>query len=261
MSFSPASATSSCWSDSRWIRGKASCTARSWTPTRGRSHPFRGLAGVPGALEAWVTATLGQEPHPDDGPRVSEPECPGRPTPPRSTRAGGVMPSVLNVPGVYIEEIPSDVHPIAGISTSDTAFIDYFPRGPLNTAVRVASYAEFARAFGGLNSDSDASYAIAQFFANGGAVAWVVRIAGGTPKASTKMFQSGGTTSSRSPRAARARGAIRSRSPSTATPSPQPSASISPSPSTARARRRSPSGPRRSATSRWTRPTRSTSST
>ena len=103
------------------------------------------------------------------------------------------MPSVLNVPGVYIEEIPSDVHPIAGISTSDTAFIDYFPRGPLNTAVRVASFAEFARAFGGLNSDSDASYAIAQFFANGGAVAWVVRIAGGTPKASTKMFQSGGT--------------------------------------------------------------------
>jgi len=42
-------------------------------PDTWRSQPFRGLAGVPGALEAWITATLGPEPRPDDDPGVIEP--------------------------------------------------------------------------------------------------------------------------------------------------------------------------------------------
>jgi phage tail sheath protein FI len=47
------------------------------------------------------------------------------------------MPSAYTYPGVYVEEVPSGVRTIAGVSTSDTAFIDFFGRGPMNRAVRV----------------------------------------------------------------------------------------------------------------------------
>ena len=57
---------------------------------------------------------------------------------------------------------------IVGVSTSDTAFVDCFPRGPMNEAVRITSFDDFERVFGGLHRDSEASYAIQQFFLNGG---------------------------------------------------------------------------------------------
>lgn len=86
-------------------------------------------------------------------------------------------------PGVYVEEIPSGVRTITGVSTSIAAFIDYFRRGPMNRAVRVFSFGDFEREFGGLDAQSEASYAIQQFFLNGGAQAYVVRVAGGTTDA------------------------------------------------------------------------------
>lgn len=89
-------------------------------------------------------------------------------------------------PDVYVREIPSGVRPIAGVSTSETAFVDYFARGPVNKAVRVDSFGEFERRFGGLDAASEASYAIRQYFANGGAVAWVIRITAGTGDNSAK---------------------------------------------------------------------------
>ncbi|MDH5182004.1 MAG: phage tail sheath family protein [Gammaproteobacteria bacterium] len=79
-------------------------------------------------------------------------------------------------PGVYIEEIPSGVRTIAGVSTSNTAFVDYFKRGPVNKAVKITSYGDFERTFGGLDSQSEASYAIQQYYQNGGSIAWVVRV-------------------------------------------------------------------------------------
>ena len=103
------------------------------------------------------------------------------------------MPAVLKYPGVYIEEIPSGVRPISGVSTSDTAFIDYFARGPLNKPVRIGSYAEFARVYGGLDTRSEASYTIGQYFLNGGSVAWVVRVAGGAPAMSAIDLTDGAT--------------------------------------------------------------------
>ena len=86
------------------------------------------------------------------------------------------MPSTLNAPGIYIEELPSGVHPIAGVSTSDTAFVDWFPRGPVTTPTRVTSFDEFTRVFGGVHPQSEASYGVLQYFRHGGAVAWLVRI-------------------------------------------------------------------------------------
>lgn len=80
-------------------------------------------------------------------------------------------------PGVYIEELPSSVRTIAAVTTSVTAFVGHTRRGPLNQPVRITSFADFERRFGGLTSQSAVSYAVHQFFGNGGTVAVVVRVA------------------------------------------------------------------------------------
>lgn len=91
------------------------------------------------------------------------------------------MPSTLTYPGVYIEEVPSGVRPVAGVSTSNTAFVDRFNRGPLNSPRRVEGFADFQRLYGGIDANSESSYAIDQYFAHGGGVAYVVRVAAGNP--------------------------------------------------------------------------------
>jgi uncharacterized protein len=103
------------------------------------------------------------------------------------------MPSTYTYPGVYIEEVPSGVRTIVGVSTSDTAFIDLFPRGPMNKAVRVTGMEDFNRRFGGLDRRSEGSYAIRQFYLNGGQIAWVVRVAAGDPVAAQYKFEAGGS--------------------------------------------------------------------
>lgn len=85
------------------------------------------------------------------------------------------MPITPTYPGVYIEEIPSGVHTITAVATSIGAFVDYFPQGPMNEAVEIFSWADFERQYGGLDNNSEASYAIQQFFLNGGTTAYVVR--------------------------------------------------------------------------------------
>lgn len=99
------------------------------------------------------------------------------------------MPVAPTYPGVYIEEVPSGVRPITGVATSIGAFIGYFSRGPLNEAVRVFNPAEFNRAFGGLRADSSATYAIEQFFLNGGSEAWIVRTASSSPATAGVVVQ------------------------------------------------------------------------
>ena len=86
------------------------------------------------------------------------------------------MPVSPTYPGVYIEEVPSEVRTITGVATSITAFIGRAPRGELNSPVKVRSFAEYARQFGGLWRDSTMGYAVQQYFVNGGAEALIVRV-------------------------------------------------------------------------------------
>lgn len=86
------------------------------------------------------------------------------------------MPVTPTYPGVYIEEISSGVRTITGVATSITAFVGYTARGRDHYAVRLFGFPDFERAFGGLASDSELSYAVQQFFANGGSEAYVVRV-------------------------------------------------------------------------------------
>src|SRR5215218_8282692 len=90
------------------------------------------------------------------------------------------MPVQVSYPGVYVEEVPSGVHTITGVSTSVAAFIDFFREGPMNEAVQIFGMTDFNRVYGGLDDRSEASYAVYQFFLNGGAEAHVVRVASGT---------------------------------------------------------------------------------
>lgn len=86
---------------------------------------------------------------------------------------------MFDTPGVFIREIPSGTRPIAGVATSNTAFVGTFARGPVNIATRVTSFGEFERVFGGLHAGSETSYAIRSFFQNSGSVAFVVRVTAG----------------------------------------------------------------------------------
>ncbi len=90
------------------------------------------------------------------------------------------MPTTPTYPGVYIEEVSSGVRTITGVATSVTAFIGYFKRGPMGKATQIFSPADFEREYGGLDALSEASYAIQQFYLNGGGEAWVVRTASGS---------------------------------------------------------------------------------
>jgi phage tail sheath protein FI len=86
------------------------------------------------------------------------------------------MPVTVTYPGVYIEEIPSGVRTITGVATSITAFIGRAMRGPLDQALVINSYADYERIFGGLWLDSSMSYAVRDFYRNGGAQAVIVRL-------------------------------------------------------------------------------------
>jgi Bacteriophage tail sheath protein len=86
------------------------------------------------------------------------------------------MPVTPTYPGVYIEEVPSGVRTITGVATAITAFIGRAPRGDVNTPVRVQNFGDYTRAFGGLSLDSPASFAVQQFFNNGGTDAIIVRV-------------------------------------------------------------------------------------
>jgi phage tail sheath protein FI len=104
------------------------------------------------------------------------------------------MPILPTYPGVYIEEIPSGVRPIVGVATSIAAFIGNFTRGPMNSAVRVLNREAFEREFGGLRSDSLASYGVEQFFLNGGSQAYIVRTASGAPQAPEIVLRNSANT-------------------------------------------------------------------
>ncbi|MBB5503119.1 phage tail sheath C-terminal domain-containing protein [Paraburkholderia sp. MM5384-R2] len=78
-------------------------------------------------------------------------------------------------PGVYVQELQSSSHPITGVPTSIAAFVGYTKSGIDNRAQAIFSFGDFERLYGGLASNCELSYAVQQFFQNGGAQAYVVR--------------------------------------------------------------------------------------
>ncbi len=89
------------------------------------------------------------------------------------------MPQALLQPGVYIEEISSGVRTITGVATSIGLFLGWAPRGLSDRAVRISSFADYQRAYGGLDQRTLLGYAVKQFFENGGSDAYILRLIGG----------------------------------------------------------------------------------
>jgi len=86
------------------------------------------------------------------------------------------MPKNPTYPGVYIEELENPVKTIVGVSTSITAFVGRALAGPVNDPILVHSFSEFESTFGGLWKKSTMSYAVSQYFLNGGHDAIIVRV-------------------------------------------------------------------------------------
>jgi hypothetical protein len=81
--------------------------------------------------------------------------------------------------GIKVVEAPTAEQPIARTHAQRTAFVGRTLRGPLDTPVLVRSFADFQQIFGGLWQPSPLSYAVEQFFEQGGRQAVIVRVANG----------------------------------------------------------------------------------
>lgn len=97
------------------------------------------------------------------------------------------MPVQPTYPGVYVEEIPSGVRTITGVATSITAFIGRAKRGPVDEPVTINNYGDYERQFGGLWEHSTMSFAVKDFFLNGGGQAIIVRLHNGATKAQIRI--------------------------------------------------------------------------
>jgi hypothetical protein len=98
----------------------------------------------------------------------------------------------LTYPGVYVQELTSDVHPIVGVGTSIAAFVGYAARGPVDEPTTIFSFADYTRTFGGLSEASTMSYAVAQFLLAGGTQAIILRVVNGATPAQGVTTSSNG---------------------------------------------------------------------
>jgi len=103
------------------------------------------------------------------------------------------MANMLSYPGVYIEEVPSGVRTLTGVATSITAFIGAAVSGDVDEPVMCNSWADFERRYGGLAVDLPLSYAVKDFFLNGGSQALIVRVT--APDAEAATIELAGTGS------------------------------------------------------------------
>jgi phage tail sheath protein FI len=87
------------------------------------------------------------------------------------------MPVTTSYPGVYIGELPSGVHTITGVATSITAFVGTAQMGPVNTPTTINSFSDYDNTFGGLWANSMMSFAVNDFYQNGGSQGIIVRVA------------------------------------------------------------------------------------
>ncbi|MFE9834196.1 phage tail sheath family protein [Streptomyces sp. NPDC005551] len=86
------------------------------------------------------------------------------------------MPVNVTYPGVYVDEVKSAVKTITGVPTAVAAFVGHAPRGPVDRPVHITGWADYEAVFGGLRTNCPLSYAVYQFYLNGGSEAEIVRV-------------------------------------------------------------------------------------
>ena len=101
------------------------------------------------------------------------------------------MPVQPTFPGVYVQEVPSGLRTITGVSTSVAAFVGMVNRGPLGLLVRILSFADYERRFGNYIFGERDHDEVRQFFLNGGQQAFIMRIAQGAASAAVTLKNEG----------------------------------------------------------------------
>jgi phage tail sheath protein FI len=81
--------------------------------------------------------------------------------------------------GIQAAQQSRTEHAIERVPTGTAAFVGRTLKGPVNQALQVRSFSEFQQHFGGLWQPATLSYAVEQFFENGGREACIVRVANG----------------------------------------------------------------------------------
>ena len=89
-------------------------------------------------------------------------------------------------------EHPGSLRVIARAATNIAAFVGRALKGPVNEPVMVRSFADYTRVFGGLWQPSTLSYAVEQFFENGGRGAVIVRVVNGARPPTLTLPTAGG---------------------------------------------------------------------
>ena len=94
--------------------------------------------------------------------------------------------------GIQVQEEAGSGQAIAEATTAVTAFVGRCLRGPVNRPVTLSGFNEFQRVFGGLWQPSTLSYAVEQYFENGGRTAVVVRVVNGARCCTIRLPAGGG---------------------------------------------------------------------
>ncbi|HEY0044650.1 MAG TPA: phage tail sheath C-terminal domain-containing protein [Allosphingosinicella sp.] len=86
------------------------------------------------------------------------------------------MPIAVTYPGVYIEELDTGPVGTTPVATNIAAFVGRALFGPVDEVMTCFNYGDFTRAYGGLQFDYPMSYAVQDFFNNGGSQAVIARL-------------------------------------------------------------------------------------
>ncbi|MGH6920284.1 MAG: hypothetical protein ACREJ0_21580, partial [Geminicoccaceae bacterium] len=104
------------------------------------------------------------------------------------------MPVQVSYPGVYVQEEPSGVRTITGVSTSIAMFVGRTERGILNRPTLILNVGDYVRSFGVGTRESEMAHQVRQFFTNGGTQAYVMRVASGASESAVDLIDANGDT-------------------------------------------------------------------
>jgi phage tail sheath protein FI len=102
------------------------------------------------------------------------------------------MPVTPTYPGVYVQEVPSGVRTIVGVSTSIGMFLGMADQGPMFGPREFTNYTDFVRTFGDNTATTQMANYVRMFFLNGGTDCYVMRIANGATQASVTLQNEAG---------------------------------------------------------------------
>src|SRR5258708_9736811 len=102
------------------------------------------------------------------------------------------MPVTPTYPGVYVQEVPSGVRTIVGVSSSLGMFLGMADQGPMFDPLEFTNYTDFVRTFGDNTTKTQMANYVRMFFLNGGTDCYVMRIANGATQASVTLKNEAG---------------------------------------------------------------------